>query len=150
ASLAEHFGLQPLIDKPLAIVADARIGARTDKSAIVERLLAISGEDTMTVGRKFKSAWHGKLPTRFMILTNVLPAFSEGSGALVGRFIVLVFPRSFFGREDIGLTGKLVAELPGILNWAIAGYRRLQARGHFIQPKNAAAKIEQIEMLSAP
>ena len=43
-----------------------------------------------------------------------------------------------------------MAELPGILNWSMEGYRRLRERGHFVQPRNALKKLEQIEMLSAP
>jgi putative DNA primase/helicase len=150
SSLAETFGLEPLITKPLAIVSDARVGARTDKSTIAERLLSISGEDTMTVARKFKSAWHGRLMTRFIILTNELPSFTDGSGALAGRFIVLVLTKSFFGKEDPALTDKLATELPGILNWSIKGYRRLRDRGHFVQPKSSEEAIEEIEMLAAP
>jgi P4 family phage/plasmid primase-like protien len=150
SQLGETFGLEPLITKPLAIVSDARIGGRTDKSVIVERLLSISGEDTMTVPRKFLSAWTGRLPTRFAIMTNELPSLTEGSGALVGRFIVIIFKQSFYGREDTALTTRLVTELPGILNWSIEGYHRLRTRGHFVQPKNAQAQIDAIEMLGAP
>jgi P4 family phage/plasmid primase-like protien len=150
SQLGENFGLEPLITKPLAIVSDARIGGRTDKSVIVERLLSISGEDTMTVPRKFMPAWTGRLPTRFEIMTNELPSLSEGSGALVGRFIVIIFQQSFYGKEDVGLTARLLTELPGILNWAIEGYHRLRSRGYFVQPKNAQDQIDAIEMLGAP
>ena len=62
----------------------------------------------------------------------------------------LIFPTSFFGREEIGLTDRLKTELPGILNWAMAGYVRLRERGHFIQPQNAVERIEQIEILGSP
>lgn len=40
ASLAESFGLSPLIGKPLAIIGDARLSARSDRSAVTERLLS--------------------------------------------------------------------------------------------------------------
>ena len=63
SSLGETFGLEPPITKPAAIISDARIGARSDKSAIVERLLSISGENTQTIARKHIGAWNGKLPT---------------------------------------------------------------------------------------
>ena len=39
----------------------------------------------MTVPRKFKRAWTGTLPTRIVILTNEIPALTEGSGALPSR-----------------------------------------------------------------
>ena len=103
SSLGETFGLEPLITKPAAIISDARIGARSDKSAIVERLLSISGEDTQTITRKHIGAWNGKLPTRFTILTNELPSLSDGSAALAGRLIILMMIKSFYGKEDRAL-----------------------------------------------
>jgi len=151
-SLAESFGLEPLITKPVAIISDARIGSHTNKSSVVERLLSISGEDTMSVNRKNKQHWNGTLPTRFIIMTNEAPALMEGSGALAGRLLGLIFQVSFFGREDMELTKKLTQPevLSGILNWAIEGYVRLRARGRFVQPRNAVAKLEEIEILGAP
>ena len=55
----------------------------------VERLLSISGEDTLTIDRKYRDPWTGRLPTRFMILTNELPRFTDSSGALASRFVDL-------------------------------------------------------------
>ena len=150
SSLSEQFGLEPLITKPLAIISDARLGARTNKATLTERLLSISGEDRMTVPRKFKLAWTGQLPTRLAILTNELPNFPDGSGALAGRLLVIKMMTSFFGREDPGLSNKLLTELSGILNWSIEGYRRLRGRGHFVQPKSSEETIESIEMIGSP
>ena len=74
SSFSMNFGTWQLIDKKLAIIADARLSGRQDQHIIAERLLSISGEDIQTIDRKFKEAWTGRLPTRFMILTNELPA----------------------------------------------------------------------------
>ncbi len=104
----------------------------------------------MTVDRKNRDCWHGTLPTRFMILTNELPRLTDASGALTSRFIVLCLTISFYGREDITLTGKLLPELPGILNWGLDGYDRLRKRGHFIQPASAADAVRQMEDLGSP
>ena len=139
SSLTQNFGLAPLIGKPLAIISDARLGGRADASIVVERLLAITGEDGITVDRKYREAWTGRLPTRFLILTNELPRLADVSGALASRFIILMLTRSFYGEEDAGLTDKLIAELPGILKWAIEGRDRLAARKHFVQPELGAA-----------
>ena len=99
ASLGQNFGLAPLIGKQLAIIADARLGGRTDQHGIAERLLSISGEDYLTVDRKYLPAWTGRLPARFMILTNELPRLSDASGALAHRFVVLRLTESHYGRE---------------------------------------------------
>jgi len=148
SSLGDTFGLEPLITASAAIISDARVGSH--KTELTERLLSISGEDTMTVARKYLRAWTGRLPTRLGILTNELPALTDGSGALASRFLVMLFTKSFYDNEDPALTRKLIAESSGILNWAIEGYRRLNQRGHFIQPKSAIEARDEIEMLAAP
>ena len=106
SSLAQNFGLAPLIGKPLAIISDARLGGRADVQVVVERLLSITGEDWLSIDRKFLPAWNGQLPTRFVILTNELPKLGDASGAIASRFIVLRLIQSFYGQEDQSLTAE--------------------------------------------
>ena len=97
-SLGGDFGLQPLIGKPLAIVSDARFTGR-DSNIVVERLLSISGEDTLTVNRKYRDQWTGKLPARLHVISNELPKLGDASAAIVGRFVLLPLTYSWLGRE---------------------------------------------------
>ena len=150
SSLASTFGLAPLISKTLAIIADARIGGRSDQSAIAESLLSVSGEDARSIPRKFLPDWNGTLSTRFMILTNELPRISDSSGALASRFILLTLTRSFYGGEDHRLFEKLCAELPGIALWAIQGWVGLQALDRIHQPKSSLEALQELEDLSSP
>jgi len=149
SSLAGPFGLQPLIGKSLAIVSDARFSGN-DIAIVTERLLCISGEDALTIDRKHIGSVTMKLPTRFMFLTNELPRANDASGALAGRFLVLRFTRSFFGREDKELTNKLLTELPGVLLWALQGWQRLRERGRFVQPAGVEDAIGDLEDLFSP
>lgn len=150
-SLGTEFGLSPLLGKSLAIISDARLGGRSDMAIITERLLAISGEDGQDINRKFLPIAEGvKLPTRFLILSNELPRIADPSGALASRFIALRFRESFLGREDTQLEDKLTAELPSILWWAIDGWRRLRARGRFLQPASSKADVDELGDLSSP
>ena len=137
ASLGTQFGLQPLIGKRLAMISDARLSGRADQQPIVENLLRISGEDALSIDRKNIAAWTGKLPTRFVLASNELPAFSDASAALANRFLPFRFNQSFLGREDHGLTSRLLKELPGIVLWALDGLQRLQFRGYLQRPKSA-------------
>ena len=149
SSLAGPFGLQPLIGRSLAIVSDARFHG-DNIATVVERLLCISGEDTLTIDRKNITSVTLKLPTRFLFLTNEFPRLSDSSGALAGRFIILRLTESFYGREDTGLTDRLLGELPGILNWAVEGWQRLNERGRFVVPSSVRDVVEEIEDLSSP
>lgn len=149
-SLSTNFGLSGLIGKQLAIVGDARLSRKSDQQQLSERLLSISGEDHQTIDRKFREHWNGKLSVRFLILTNEIPKILDASGALPSRFIMLQLVESFYGKEDPKLTDKLLPELPGILNWAIDGWKRLQKRGHFCMPKSSANTIQEMEDLASP
>ena len=66
SSLQGDFGPAPLIGKSLAVISDARLNGRLG-SAVVERLLSVSGEDTLTVNIKYEQQWRGTLPSRFMV-----------------------------------------------------------------------------------
>ena len=99
ASLETNFGLSPLLGKSLAIVADARLGGRVDQHKVVERLLSISGEDTLSADRKYREPVTGKIPARLMIVSNELPKLAESSGALAHRMIVLRLTNTFLGRR---------------------------------------------------
>ena len=150
SSLSEPFGLEPLLGKSVAIISDARLSGRTDGSVVTERLLSISGEDALSIGRKYMTAVQGKLDTRLMFLSNELPRFSDVSGALAGRMIILRLTRSWYGTEDAGLFARLVPEMPGILLWAIEGWRRLRARGHFVVPESSREVQQELEDLTSP
>lgn len=148
--LGTDFGRWPLIGKLLAIVSDARLKGRIDKSAIAEELLSITGEDYRTINRKHIAPWIGQLLSRFLIISNELPQIEDMSGALASRFIVLILKISFYGHEDRDITNRLYTEMPGILNWAIEGWDKLQKAGKFTQPSASAAAIQRLEDLGSP
>lgn len=149
-SLGKDHGLQPLLGTLAAIVSDARLGGKADQKQIAEHLLRISGEDRVTVNRKFLPAITTRLSTRFVLLTNELPRIADASGAMASRFVILKMTQSFLGREDPGLTTRLLLELPGVLTWAVEGWHRLRARGYFAPPASSAAAVQELADLGSP
>jgi len=149
ASLSTNFGLAPLVGKSLAVVSDARLGG-SGTHLVVERLLTISGEDMLTIDRKYREPWTGKLGTRFLIISNELPCFGDGSRAISRRFVVLLLRNTWLGQENPRLTRELLEELPGILNWALDGLDRLQRDGYFAEPAASKEAIVALEDLSSP
>jgi putative DNA primase/helicase len=136
ASFGETFGLASLIGKPLGIIGDARLRG-VDTQQVVERLLSISGEDVLDIDRKYRPTWTGTLPTRLMILSNDLPNFGDSSGTIVSRMVTLTMAHSWLGREDPYLLGRLLPELPGILNWALSGLASLNTAGRLWEPASS-------------
>jgi putative DNA primase/helicase len=131
-TFVNQFGMQNWIGKKVAVFSDARLERASDTAT--ELLLATTGEDVQEIDRKYLRPWTGKLNTRILVLTNEVPEFKDESAVLPTRFIVFKMTRSFYGKEDIHLTDKLLAELPGILNWALNGWDRLAKRGYLVQP----------------
>jgi len=150
-SLGGEFGLAPLIGKTLAVISDARFAGK-DASIVVERLLSISGEDTLTVNRKYRDQWTGKLPSRLHVLSNELPKLGDASTAIVGRIVLLLLSNSWLGREDHGLEPALHTELTGILNWALDGLHRLTVENEncFTRLTSAEDAITAMRDLASP
>jgi len=117
---------------------------------ITERLLAITGEDTLTVNRKHLTPVTARLKTRLVLLSNELPRLADASRALASRMVLLRLTRSWLGREDRSLTDRLRDELPGILLWAVAGWQRLQQQGHLTQPLAGRELLAEVENLASP
>jgi putative DNA primase/helicase len=152
SSLGSEFGLAPLLGKSLAVISDARSGGGKNSSIVVERLLSISGEDMLTVNRKYRDQWNGKLPVRLHLISNELPRLGDASSAIVGRLVLLLTTRSWLGKENYELETELRAELTGILNWALEGLRRLTIDNgsHFTRVETAEEAITTMRDLASP
>ncbi len=129
-ALGERFGLSPLLGHHVATIGDA--GRLGNSGRALQRLLSISAEDAVTLDRKLDpEMWSGRLSVRFVIATNSIRDLADPHGALASRLLAIPFRHSFLGLEDPTLSDRLAKELPGILNWAIDGWRRLKERGRF-------------------
>jgi putative DNA primase/helicase len=150
ASLGMPFGLQALIGKSVALISDARLGRQADVAAVAENLLRITGEDLISVPRKFQEDYTARLGVRIVIACNEVPVFRDAASALPSRFIVLPFTRSFYGKEDLQLEERIAAELPGVFAWALAGLRRLREHGRLTQPRAGKRSMQLMEDLASP
>ena len=150
-SLGGEFGLAPLRGKSLAIISDARFVSKNG-NVVVERLLSISGEDTLTVNIKFREQWNGRLPCRLHVISNELPKLGDASTAVIGRIVLLPLSRSWLGKENHELESELCVELPGILNWALAGLERLTFKNgnRFTRLASAEEAIVAMRDLASP
>ncbi len=149
-SLCGPFGLEQFVGRSLAVISDSRVPKNADLIIALERLLQVSGEDSVTVNRKNKREITLKLPTRIMIATNTLPKVEDPSGALAGRLVALEMTKSYYGREDHGLYDRLCNELPGILNWAIDGWKSLREQGRFLVPASSSELAGELDRTMSP
>ncbi len=144
-------GMESWLNKRLAVFGDARFGDKIDKDAVKELLLQISGEDYLTIARKFKSSVSTKLPTKIMILSNEIPDIKDSGAALASRFMVLKMQQSFHGKEIVDLFDKqLKPEIPLIFWWALDGLRSLMASKRFTQAEGGKESANLMERMQSP
>ncbi|MGC9239980.1 MAG: DNA primase family protein [Acidithiobacillus sp.] len=102
----------------------------------------ISGEPC-TVERKFQDPFVLRPTAKIWIATNHLPSVRDFSPALYRRFTILRFPNVVPEADrDTGLSEKLRAELPGILNVLLQALGRVYERGLLTTPPSSLAEIE--------
>ena len=131
-SLENDFGLQPLVNKLLATITDARIDRHTNFGALAENLLAISGGDPRDINRKHQTFLEQIfLSVRFLILSNSIAGLRDADGVLADRMIYLKTSTSFFGKEDTTLKKRIVEDADLWLAWAARGYLYLKSRNFF-------------------
>ncbi|MER9847100.1 phage/plasmid primase, P4 family [Mesorhizobium sp. M0106] len=140
---SETFGAENLIGKTVAVIADQRGTGKG--SHTVENILSITGQDPQSIRRMYKGHWNGLLPTCIVLISNGPPKLTDPTGVVITRFIVISFTESFFGRENLTLTDELIAEMPGIINIWLDGYKRLKQRGRFLQPESGLEYLDQMD-----
>lgn len=126
--LSGRFALQPLIGKMANICGDL-----CEIDAVAEGVLKrLTGQDNITVDIKNRPAVTMAPTLKLVFGTNALPRFSDKSRGVWRRLVAMPFrvviPEA---EQDELLADKLEAELPGILNWALRGLRRLLGQGQF-------------------
>jgi len=143
--LDEDFHTISLFNKllNLCIETEAREIAR---SAAFKSI--VSGE-TQEDAYKYRDRFSFPVFARLCFATNHLPRFSDTSLGLYRRILALNFDECFEGRKDSDLEGKLLAELPGVFQWALEGYRRLHENGEFTTPMSMQDTMRDIQRHSS-
>jgi putative DNA primase/helicase len=97
----------------------------------------VTGGDTLAARRLYKEPFNFKPTFKPWIYGNHKPEIRGTDDALWGRVKLIEFPVSFADRVNTDLPAQLRRELPGILNWAIAGCLAWQREG-----LNSPAKVQ--------
>lgn len=125
----DRFRLASLVGKAVNIAAENEVGQRGLQSEKFKQLVA--GDD-VTVERKFEKPFSFTPSCKFLFSVNALPRTTDHSHGLYRRLQLIPFDLKLPDREqNLSLTDELQAELPGILNWALDGLKRLR-RNNFI------------------
>lgn len=111
-------------------------------------LKSFTSGDRMSFNRKNRDLVDAIPTARFTLATNNRPRFSDKSGGLWRRMILMPLTHIVPESEKVLGMDKVEwwaanGELPGIFNWAIEGLRRLRRQGRFTESAiNEQAKLE--------
>lgn len=98
---------------------------------------ALTGGDKVRAELKFGKTFYFVNQAKLVFSANELPEVNDRTRAFWRRWYLINFEQDFTGREDRGLSAKLLLELPGILNWGLAGIPLLEQDGGFLSKLGA-------------
>lgn len=114
-------------------------------------LKQIVAGDVVEAERKYERSFSFKPYVRLIGATNLLPRLLDHTDGFFRRAMILRLNRQFTEAEqDKQRVTRLMAELPGILNWSIAGLQRLLNRTYFEIPPSSKAEVESYRVNSDP
>ncbi|MGE8052877.1 DNA primase family protein [Bacillus mycoides] len=128
AEFGQRFGLESLINKTVNIAAENELGGKALKT---ENFKAIVSGDLINIELKYRSSISYKPHCKLVFLVNNLPDSMDVTSGYFRKLMVIPFKRTFKPEErNVNLIHELVDELPGILNWALIGLKRLQENNY--------------------
>lgn len=117
-----------LINKMVNIDWDVASGAEKFEA----NFKIITSGEPVSVNQKFVATFKFRPYCKLVMAANKFPRITDHSSAFYKRLILLPCNRVFEPHEqDIKLKHKLIEELPGIFNWCLEGFNRLEDRGGF-------------------
>jgi putative DNA primase/helicase len=120
-----RFAIGSLLGKTMLVDDDVKAGTRLPDG----ELKKISEPKTLTGERKHGPVFNFTIRTVPVLICNNAPSIADLSYGMQRRLMVIPFDRTFKKDADPDLFPKIWAtELPGVLNRALRGLRRLQKR----------------------
>jgi P4 family phage/plasmid primase-like protien len=116
-----------------------------------DKFKALISGDMVQAERKFEGQFFFRPTTKYVFATNQMPTFDGINYGIKRRMMVIPFKRIFKPDEqNHQLVDELIAELPGIIGWAITGANRLVKQGYKFSTAQAVKEsIEDFENLTS-
>ncbi|WP_302760033.1 phage/plasmid primase, P4 family [Christensenella hongkongensis] len=110
-----------------------------------EHFKQVVAGDPINAAQKFKDEFTFTPFAKIVFSTNTLPYIKDKSSAIRRRFITVPFERQFSEAEqDNELFDKLIAELDGILLFALDGLKRLGTEDNFTHSQKCDALLDEL------
>ncbi len=133
-----QFGLSGIHGKTLLTCTEMPSGHL--KAAHV--LNALITGDRVTIEAKYKSSYGYNNTAKLMWSMNALPGLYDASNGIFRRAKILYVEGIPAKKRDPDVIERVKLEGPGILNWALRGWERLNERGYFDYPQSIIKATE--------
>ena len=131
----------------------ANFSEEEDKKCFKEtgHLKRISGEGSIWVENKYEKGYQLENKAKIIMTYNEMPFLNDLSKGMKRRLLIIPFDLDLVDNPKKmipNINAKIKKELPGILNRALAGWKRLQKRGDFPDIHESVAMVKDIEEYS--
>jgi putative DNA primase/helicase len=146
-SLSRSFSVAELYGKLVNLSIEAEIKGGIEEGVFKQ----IVAGDAIQAERKYRDPFVFNPFVRLVVATNNLFDVADRSEGFYRRLMIVRFERAIAEAcQNRELKSKLEAELPGILNWALVGLRRLEARDSFRLPKRVQDEVAEFQRWNNP
>src|SRR5262249_24095272 len=115
------------------------------------QLKAFVAGDPIEFERKFKAPFTARPTARLVLATNNPPQSSDKSDGIWRRVLFLLFTVQIPEAERVASMDTVefwheAGELPGVLNWALAGLHELREQGRFVVPAVCQEAVDRLRL----
>lgn len=144
------------LDKPFsAVMLDGKLANLVEETPSgeinAEAFKAAVGGGLLTAAHKGFDEFDLRVKARFIFACNKMPTFDDKGESLLDRLVIIPFNKYFEpDKRDVFLFDKLCLELPGIINWALIGAKRVIERKKLTEPIAVKKALETYKTDSDP
>jgi putative DNA primase/helicase len=106
----------------------------------------LTGDGDISAQKKYGDPFHFRNRAKLIMTYNQIPDLKDLSKGMLSRPIIIPFKKVISdAKQDRDIKDKLMKELPGIFNFALEGWKRLEAQNGFTKSDASDAALEKIK-----
>lgn len=110
----------------------------------------LTGDGEINAQKKYGDPYSFRNRAKLIMTYNEVPELRDLSPGMLSRPIIIPFQKDLTkeSSQDKKLKAKLLAELPGIFNFALEGWRRLESQESFTYSPKAELEMDRVKAAS--
>jgi P4 family phage/plasmid primase-like protien len=107
----------------------------------------LTGDGEIQAQKKYGDMYSFRNRAKMIMSYNEIPALKDLTEGMKSRPLIVKFDKDLTeeSNQDKNIKKKLLAELPGIFNFALKGWERLEQNGQFTKTLKSTEAIQEIE-----